>query len=46
MHPNLYHNYRPEREREPSRLTVILSALAAVVTVAAFTVAFTLELAK
>ena len=32
--------------REPSRLTVILTGLAAVVTVAALTVAFTMELAK
>lgn len=44
MHPNPHHNYRPERA--PSRLTVILSALAAVITVAAFTVALTLELAR
>jgi hypothetical protein len=39
-----YQNHKPPRE--PSRLTVILSAVAAVVTVAAFAVAFTLELAK
>lgn len=38
------HNYQPPRE--PSRLTVIVSAVAAVVTVSALTVAFTLELAK
>jgi hypothetical protein len=42
MHP--HHNYRPPRE--PSRLTVIVSALAAALTVAALTVAFTLELAR
>ncbi len=44
MHPNPHHNYQPPRA--PSRLTVILSAVAAVVTVAALAVAFTLELAK
>lgn len=44
MHPNPHHNYRPPRE--PSRLTVILSAVAAALTVAALAVAFTLELAK
>ena len=38
------YNYQPPRE--PSRLTVILSAVAAVVTVAALAVAFTLELAR
>ena len=44
MHPNPHHNYQPPRA--PSRLTVILSALAAVITVAAFTAALTLELAR
>ena len=38
------HNFQPSRE--PSRLTVIITGLAAVVTVAALTVAFTLELAR
>jgi hypothetical protein len=39
-----YQNHKPPRE--PSRLTVILSAVAAALTVAALTVAFTLELAR